>query len=88
MLKSLTSLSGNLSFKKKTTVENAFHQIALEANFPALTAHGMLDDWVQTNAIRLRMACRHVAKAKAHKPSPQWLLHIFPMEEKADPALG
>jgi hypothetical protein len=75
MVRSLTALSPNLSFTKKTMTA-AFQQLGEEAKFPALNTNALLDDWVTTMTARVRLACRHVAKARAHRPPPAWLQHI------------
>ena len=75
MVRSLTGLSPNLSFTKKQ-VTAAFQQLGGETKFPALNRNALLDGWVTTMTARVRLACRHVAKARAHRPPPAWPQHI------------
>ena len=75
LFKGLTALSANVSFTKKT-VSAAFKKLADEFHCVQL-AENLRDQWVEVMTKRLRMACRHVAKARCHKPRPPpWLEHI------------
>jgi len=75
LFKSLTQLGPSLMFSK-ATVEAAFRQLGEEAKFPVLNTSALLDDWVETMTSRLRLACRHISKARRHCPPPAWLQHI------------
>jgi hypothetical protein len=75
LFKSLTELAPNLSFTK-ADVQAAFRQLGEEANFPALNTDALLIDWITTMTTRLRLACRHISKARTHRPPPSWLEHI------------
>ena len=76
LFQSLSALSPNLSFKK-STVSAVFKQLAVESQFPKLNSDFLLHQWADVMTARLRMACRHVARARTHKPSPpDWVQHI------------
>ena len=76
LFQSLSAVSANLTFKK-STVKAVFKQIAVASNFPKLDSAILLNEWVGVMTARLRMACRHVAKARTHQPNPpQWLEFI------------
>ena len=78
--KGLTALSANVSFTKKA-VSAAFKKLADEFHCVQL-AENLRDQWVDVMTKRLRMACRHVARARGHKPRPPPLArtHRWPHE--------
>ena len=75
MIRELTKLSANLAFKKES-LQTALQKLAAEKRFEALSSQVALEDWVETMDARIRIACRHVAKARIQKHPPRWLLHI------------
>ena len=75
MFRELTKLCANLAFKKGC-LGAACLKVAHEIKFEELSAEEVLKDWVRTMDARLRIACRHVAKARIQKFPPRWLQHI------------
>jgi hypothetical protein len=75
LFKELTKLSANLAFKK-ASLQAVLLKLANERRFPDLATPALLEDWVQTVDARLRIACRHVAKARIQASPPRWLHHI------------
>lgn len=75
LFRELTKLSANLAFKKGS-LQAVLLRLAHENKFPSLSVQASLDDWVETMDARLRIACRHVAKARIQPAPPRWLQHI------------
>ena len=75
LFRELTQVCANLAFKKGC-LGAACLKIAHESKFEELSTEGRVTDWVQTMDVRLRIACRHVAKARIQKVPPRWLQHI------------
>ena len=72
MIGELSKLSANLAFKKES-LQTALQKLAAEKRFEALSSQAASEDWVQTMEARIRIACRHVAKARVQKHPPRWL---------------
>ena len=87
MLASLHKLSPNLSFTKKA-VEEVLQLLATEKGFEVLSTEELTQDWVVTNAKRLRCACRHVGQALLKKPQPKWLALIVASLPASPDAMG
>lgn len=75
LFRELTKLSANLAFKK-ASLQAVFLKLANEKKFPALSTQSLVEDWLKTMDARLRIACRHVAKARIQACPPRWLQHI------------
>jgi len=75
LFRELTKLSANLAFKK-ASLQTVFLKLANENQFPALSTQTLLEDWITTMNTRVRIACRHVAKARIQARPPRWLQHI------------
>ena len=75
LFRELTKLSANLAFKK-ASLQAAFLKLANENQFPALSTQALVEDWFTTMDARVRIACRHVAKARIQACPPRWLQHI------------
>ena len=75
LFRELTKLSANLAFKK-ASLQAVFLKLANENQFPALSTQTLIEDWLTTMDKRVRIACRHVAKARIQDRPPRWLQHI------------
>ena len=75
LFRELTKLSANLAFKK-VSLQAVLLKLANENQFPALSTQALVEDWFTTMDARVRIACRHVAKARIQQCPPRWLRHI------------
>lgn len=75
LIRNLTELSSNLSFRKPI-VKSAFHEIAEAKRFQELQEEADLEDWVETMTARLKVLCRHVAHSRVRPTPPAWLQEI------------
>ena len=75
LFRELTKLSANLAFKK-VSLQAVLLKLANENQFPALSTQALVEDWFTTMDARVRIACRHVAKARIQACPPRWLQHI------------
>ena len=80
MFKELAGLCWNLPFKKET-MELVFQTLVSEKNFSNLQTKELQEDWVETNAKRLKLMCRHISQSQIKKPPPKWTKH-FEMTQK------
>ena len=78
VLRSLYSLSSNMSFQK-TKMQSALDQVWDDTSqqWPRSLGNDHKQEWVTSMAARIRHACRHLAGGMKRKPMPRWVVSVL-----------